>query len=64
MKLTAKISSWRRISEDVMPPRAKNIANYRNSQLASLEAMDDGYDTTILLNRNGNVSEAPGAVWS
>ena len=61
MKLAANISSWRRISEDVMPPRAKNIANYRNSQLASLEAMADGYDTTILLNRNGNVSEAPGA---
>ena len=61
MKLAANISSWRRISEDVMPPRAKNIANYRNSQLASIEAMQDGYDTTILLNRNGNVSEAPGA---
>ncbi|MCC6704999.1 MAG: branched-chain amino acid transaminase [Thermomicrobiales bacterium] len=61
MKLSANISSWRRISEDVMPPRAKNIANYRNSMLASLEAEADGYDTTILLNRNGNVSEAPGA---
>jgi branched-chain amino acid aminotransferase len=61
MALAANISSWRRISEDVMPPRAKNIANYRNSQLASLEASSDGYDTTILLNRNGNVSEAPGA---
>ena len=61
MKLSANFSSWRRISEDVMPPRAKNIANYRNSQLASIQAMKDGYDTTLLLNRNGNVSEAPGA---
>jgi branched-chain amino acid aminotransferase len=61
MAMKAKISSWRRISEDVMPPRAKNISNYRNGQLARMEAMMDGYDTAILLNRNGNVSEAPGA---
>lgn len=61
MQLASNISSWRRISEDVMPPRAKNISNYRNGQLASLEATADGYDTAILLNRNGNVAEAPGA---
>lgn len=61
MTMSAKVSSWRRISEDVMPPRAKNIANYRNGQLARMEAGADGYDTAILLNRNGNVSEAPGA---
>ena len=61
MTMTAKVSSWRRISEDVMPPRAKNISNYRNGQLARLEASDDGYDTAILLNHHGNVSEAPGA---
>jgi branched-chain amino acid aminotransferase len=61
MNMSAKISSWRRISEDVMPPRAKNISNYRNGQLARLEAGTDGYDTAILLNHNGNVSEAPGA---
>ena len=61
MTQSAKISSWRRISEDVMPPRAKNISNYRNGQLARMEAGADGYDTAILLNRNGNVSEGPGA---
>ena len=61
MAMKAKVSSWRRISEDVMPPRAKNISNYRNGQLARMEAMMDGYDTAILLNRNGNVSESPGA---
>ena len=33
----AKVSSWRRISEDVMPPRVKNISNYRNGQLARQE---------------------------
>lgn len=58
---TAKVSSWRRISEDDMPPRIKNFSNYRNGQLARMEALYDGYDTAILLNQQGKVSEAPGA---
>ena len=58
---TAKVSSWRRISEEVMPPRAKNLSNYRNSQLASSEARLDGYDTAILLNQGGTVAECPGS---
>jgi branched-chain amino acid aminotransferase len=61
MAQTAKVSSWRRISEDVMPPRIKNLSNYRNSQLAGTEARQDGYDTAILLNNLGKVAEAPGA---
>jgi branched-chain amino acid aminotransferase len=61
MTQTAKVSSWRRISEDVMPPRIKNLSNYRNSQLAGMEARHDGYDTAILLNHLGKVAEGPGA---
>ncbi len=61
MTQQAKVSSWRRISEDVMPPRIKNLSNYRNSQLAGMEARLDGYDTAILLNNQGKVSEGPGA---
>lgn len=57
----ARVSSWRRISEDVMPPRVKNISNYRNGQLARLEALQDGYDTALLLNAQGKIAEAPGA---
>jgi branched-chain amino acid aminotransferase len=57
----AKVSSWRRISEDVMPPRVKNLSNYRNGQLARLEALQDGYDTALLLNVHGKIAEAPGA---
>lgn len=57
----ARVSSWRRISDDVMPPRVKNISNYRNSQLASMEAALDGYDVAILLNAQGKVAEGPGA---
>ena len=57
----AKVSSWRRISDEVMPPRIKNLSNYRNGQLASSEARLDGYDTAFLLNAQGTVAEAPGA---
>ena len=56
-----RVSSWRRISEDVMPPRVKNLSNYRNGQLARLDALDDGYDNALMLNAAGKVSEAPGA---
>ena len=58
---TARVSSWTRISDTVMPPRIKNLSNYRNSQLASMEARLDGYDTAILLDARGKVAEAPGA---
>jgi branched-chain amino acid aminotransferase len=56
-----RIASWRRISEDVMPPRVKNLSNYRNGQLARMEAAADGYDTSLLLNQQGKIAEAPGA---
>lgn len=61
VKHHARVSSWRRISEDVMPPRIKNLSNYRNSQLARMEAVADGYDTAFLLNQQGKVSEGRGA---
>jgi ABC-type dipeptide/oligopeptide/nickel transport system permease subunit len=28
MTQTAKVSSWRRISEDAMPPRIENLSNF------------------------------------
>jgi len=58
---TACVSSYRRIGEDTMPPRVKNLSNYRNSQLASREARLNGYDTALLLNGAGRVTEAPSA---
>jgi branched-chain amino acid aminotransferase len=57
----ACVSSWRRISENVMPPRVKNISNYRNSQLATMDAINGGYDLPIILNDQGKVAEGPGA---
>jgi len=57
----ASISSWRRISDDSMPPRIKAGANYHNSRLAHHEAVRNGYDTTLILNQRGTLAEAPGA---
>jgi branched-chain amino acid aminotransferase len=58
---TACVSSYTRISDNVMPPRVKNIANYRNSNLAMAEAKIDGYDTALILNTAGKVAEGPGS---
>jgi branched-chain amino acid aminotransferase len=57
----ACISSWTRISDNVMPPRVKNLSNYRNGQLAGMEAAANGYDVAILLNNHGQVAEGGGA---
>ncbi len=61
MSQRAKVSSWTRISDNVMPPRIKNISNYRNGQLATYEVKTDGYDVALLLGPGGKVAEAPGA---
>lgn len=57
----ARVSTWTRISDTVMPPRIKNISNYRNGQLATHEVKLDGYDVALMLNPQGKISEAPGA---
>lgn len=57
----ARVSTWTRISDNVMPPRVKNISNYRNGQLATHEIKQDGYDVALMLNPQGKISEAPGA---
>ena len=52
------ISSWTRISDNVMPPRAKAITNYQNSRYVSTESRINGYDFGIILNQSGKVTEA------
>ncbi len=59
--MRACISSWRRISDNSMPPRIKAAGNYQNGRLALSEAWAAGYDYSILLNNAGTVSEGPGA---
>jgi branched-chain amino acid aminotransferase len=55
------VSSWRRISDNVMPPRVKAGANYHQSRLVSVQARVDGYDNAIILNERDKVAEGPGA---
>lgn len=56
----AKVSSWRRISNEANPPLAKAAGNYLNSALAKQEAIRDGYDEAILLDHRGYVAEGTG----
>ena len=58
--ISACISSWRRIDDESIPPMAKASGNYLNSILATQECRRNGYDESILLDRNGCVSEASG----
>jgi branched-chain amino acid aminotransferase len=58
--ISACISSWRRIDDESIPPMAKASGNYLNSVLATQECRRNGYDESILLDRNGYVSEASG----
>lgn len=52
------VSSWTRISDNVLPPRVKAITNYQNSRYVSTESRINGYDYGIILNPNGKVAEA------
>lgn len=53
----AGVSSWRRIEDNAIPPRAKICGAYVNSALASDEARQSGFDEAILLNESGHVAE-------
>jgi branched-chain amino acid aminotransferase len=57
----ACVSSWERISDNVMSPRIKVGANYINGRYAHLQALEDGYDLPIFLGRDRKVSEGAGA---
>lgn len=59
--LNCCISSWQRINDNSLSPRIKCGANYINSRMAQLEALRNGYDTTIFLNNAGKVAEGPGS---
>ncbi len=51
------VSSWRRIDDNVAPPRAKITGIYVNSALAKTEAMENGFDEAIMLTQEGHVCE-------
>lgn len=59
--LRVHVSSWRRLSDNAIPARAKITGSYVNSALAVDDALQAGFDDAILLNEYGHVAEASSA---
>jgi branched-chain amino acid aminotransferase len=57
------VSSWARTSDNAIPIRLKSGSNYQNGRLATLQAIADGYDQPIFLNKDGHVAEGTGATF-
>ncbi len=55
--LDVAVSSWRRLSDNAIPSRAKTTGSYINSALARSEADLAGFDEAIVLREDGTVSE-------
>ena len=54
------VSTWRRMPPSCLPTAAKACGQYINSQLARMEAAENGYDEAILLTQDGHVAEGSG----
>jgi len=52
------ISSWIRVADNMIPPRAKVNGSYANACLMKNEALLKGFDEAIAMNSAGYVSEA------
>ncbi|MCH8204297.1 MAG: branched-chain amino acid transaminase [Candidatus Hydrogenedentes bacterium] len=55
--LDVAVSSWRRLSDNAIPARAKTTGSYINSALARTEADQAGFDEAIVLCEDGTVAE-------
>ena len=51
------VSSWRRTSDNAIPPRAKVSGAYANSALIKTDAHESGFDDAVVLSENGQVTE-------
>ena len=58
--IRAKISSWQRVSPNIVPHVSKATGVYVNSMLAVTEANNAGYDEAILLTPEGTVADGSG----
>lgn len=56
----ACVSSWTRVAPNTVPALAKVAGNYLSSQLAKMEALENGYLEAICLGPGGTVSEGTG----
>lgn len=55
--ISVGVSSWRRVSDNAIPSRAKASGSYINSALAKREANQHGHEEAIFLNEAGHVAE-------
>lgn len=51
------VSSWRRNSDNAIPPRAKVSGAYANAALIKTDAHEAGFDDAVVLSENGQVAE-------
>lgn len=58
--VSVRIASWNRPAPNTLPSMAKVAANYMNSQLVKMEALQDGFDEGIALDTFGYISEGSG----
>ena len=56
--LSLCVSTWRRTDDNAIPGRAKATGNYINSALAKNEALLNGYDEAVVLNKEGYIVES------
>lgn len=59
--LKLMISSWLRITDNMIPSRAKITGGYINSSLAAADAVRLGFDDALLLTSDGHLAEGSGA---
>ncbi len=50
-------SSWRRVDDNIIPPRGKVSGAYANSAFIKTDAQRAGFDEALVLNQDGHVSE-------
>jgi branched-chain amino acid aminotransferase len=59
--LRVMVSSWVRLSDNIIPSRGKITGGYINSSLAKDQAEEAGFDDALMLNTAGKVAEGSGA---
>ncbi len=55
--IRANVSSWKRVSDNALPPRGKITGSYVNTALAKSESLFAGFEEAILLDNDGHVVE-------
>jgi branched-chain amino acid aminotransferase len=55
--IRVNVSSWTRVSDNSIPPRAKITGSYINTALAKTESVFNGYDEALFMDKNGHIVE-------